>query len=202
MEKRKLFLMKKLIGINKKKISVFISGNGSNLRSLIRYSKLKKSTFKIILIVSNNKNAKGLVYAKKNKISYLIVNYKIKKRAEKKILFLLKQKNIEIICLAGFMRILSSHFIKKFKGKILNIHPSLLPKYKGLNTHQRAIDNKEKYSGFTIHLVNKKLDSGKIIFQKKLKIFINDTANILEKRIRKFENKHYPLVLSKYVANL
>ena len=194
--------MKKLIGINKKKISVFISGNGSNLRSLIRYSKLKKSTFKIILIVSNNKNAKGLVYAKKNKISYLIKNYKIKKKAEKKLLFLLKQKNIEIICLAGFMKILSCHFIKKFKGKILNIHPSLLPKYKGLNTHQRAIDNKEKYSGFTIHLVNKKLDSGKIIFQKKLKILRNETTNILEKRIRKFENKHYPLVLSKYVANL
>ena len=194
--------MKKLIGTNKKKISVFISGNGSNLRSLIRYSKLKKSTFKIILVVSSNKNAKGLRYAKKNKISYLILNYKIKKKAEKKLLFLLKQKNIEIICLAGFMKILSSHFIKKFKGKILNIHPSLLPKYKGLNTHQRTIDNKEKYSGFTVHLVNKKLDSGKIIFQKKLKIFINDTANILEKRIRKFENKHYPLVLSKYVANL
>ncbi len=194
--------MKKLIGTNKKKTSVFISGNGSNLRSLIRYSKLKKSTFKIILVVSNNKNAKGLSYAKKNKIPYLILNYKIKKKAEKKLLYLLKQKNIEIICLAGFMKILSSNFIKKFKGKILNIHPSLLPKYKGLNAHQRTIDNKEKYSGFTIHLVNKKLDSGKIIFQKKLKIFINDTANILEKRIRKFENKHYPLVLSKYVANL
>ena len=194
--------MKKSNGINKKNIAVFISGKGSNLKSLIKYSKLKKSRFNVKLVITNKKNAKGLNYAKKNKIVYFIVNYKNKKKAEKKILFLLKKKKIDVVCLAGFIKILSGMFIKKFKGKILNTHPSLLPKYKGLNTQQRALNNKEKYSGFTIHLVNEKLDSGKIIFQKKLKIFINDTANILEKRIRKFENKHYPLVLSKYVANL
>ena len=193
--------MKKLIGTNKKKTSVFISGNGSNLRSLIRYSKLKKSTFKIILVVSSSKNAKGLRYAKKNKISYLILNYKIKKKAEKKLLFLLKKKKIEIICLAGFMKILSSHFIKKFKGKILNIHPSLLPKYKGLNTHQRVLNNKEKYSGCTVHFVNSRLDSGKIILQKKVKISKKDTESSLAKKILVQEHKLYPKAILK-VFNL
>ena len=159
--------MKKSNGINKKNIAVFISGKGSNLKSLIKFLKLKKSRFNVKLVIANKKNAKGLNYAKKNKIVYFIVNYKNKNKEKKKILFFLKKKKIDVICLAGFMKILSGMFIKEFKGKILNTHPSLLPKYKGLNTHQRALNNKEKYSGFTIHLVNEKLDSGKIIFQKK-----------------------------------
>ena len=194
--------MKKSNGINKKNIAVFISGKGSNLKSLIKYSKLKKSRFNVKLVITNKKNAKGLNYAKKNKIVYFIVNYKNKKKAEKKILFLLKKKKIDVICLAGFMKILSGMFIKEFKGKILNTHPSLLPKYKGLNTHQRALNNKEKYSGFTIHLVNEKLDSGKIIFQKKIKILKKDNVKSLERKILKFENKYYAVILSKFLINL
>ena len=194
--------MKKSNGINKKNIAVFISGRGSNLKSLIKYSKLKKSRFNVKLVITNKKNAKGLNYAKKNKIVYFIVNYKNKKKAEKKILFLLKKKKIDVVCLAGFIKILSGMFIKKFKGKILNTHPSLLPKYKGLNTHQRALNNKEKYSGFTIHLVNEKLDSGKIIFQKKIKILKKDNVKSLERKILKFENKYYPVILSKFLINL
>ena len=194
--------MKKSNGINKKNIAVFISGKGSNLKSLIKYSKLKKSRFNVKLVITNKKNAKGLNYAKKNKIVYFIVNYKNKKKAEKKILFLLKKKKIDVVCLAGFIKILSGMFIKKFKGKILNTHPSLLPKYKGLNTHQRALNNKEKYSGFTIHLVNEKLDSGKIIFQKKIKILKKDNVKSLERKILKFENKYYPVILSKFLINL
>jgi len=194
--------MKKSNGINKKNIAVFISGRGSNLKSLIKYSKLKKSRFNVKLVITNKKNAKGLNYAKKNKIVYFIVNYKNKKKAEKKILFLLKKKKIDVVCLAGFIKILSGMFIKKFKGKILNTHPSLLPKYKGLNTQQRALNNKEKYSGFTIHLVNEKLDSGKIIFQKKIKILKKDNVKSLERKILKFENKYYPVILSKFSINL
>ena len=194
--------MKKSNGINKKNIAVFISGKGSNLKSLIKYSKLKKSRFNVKLVITNKKNAKGLNYAKKNKIVYFIVNYKNKKKAEKKILFFLKKKKIDVICLAGFMKILSGMFIKEFKGKILNTHPSLLPKYKGLNTHQRALNNKEKYSGFTIHLVNEKLDSGKIIFQKKIKILKKDNVKSLERKILKFENKYYAVILSKFLINL
>ena len=106
-----------------------------------------------------------------------------------------------MICLAGFMKILSGNFIKKFKGRILNIHPSLLPKYKGLNTHQRAIDNKEKYSGCTVHFVNSRLDSGKIILQKKVKISKNETKNSLAKKILDQEHRLYPKAILK-VLNL
>ena len=194
--------MKKLNGINKKNIAVFISGAGSNLKSLIKYSSLKNSNLKIKLIVSSNKNANGLKYAKKNKIPYIIANFEVKKNSENKILFYLKKYNIKTICLAGFMKILSSYFLRKFKGKILNIHPSLLPKFKGLNTHERVLNKNEKYSGFTIHLVNKKLDSGKILFQKKIKILKNDNKRILENKIKKLENKFYPVFLSKYLSNL
>ena len=106
-----------------------------------------------------------------------------------------------MICLAGFMKILSKNFIKKFKGKILNIHPSLLPKYKGLNTHQRVLNNKEKYSGCTVHFVNARLDSGKIILQKKVKISKKDTEISLAKKILVQEHKLYPEAILK-VFNL
>ena len=99
------------------------------------------------------------------------------------------------------MKILSKDFIRKFKGKILNIHPSLLPKYKGLNTHHRVIQNKEKYSGCTVHLVNSKLDSGKIILQKKVKLSKKETASSLQKRILKYEHKLYPRAINKLFAN-
>ena len=100
------------------------------------------------------------------------------------------------------MKILSKNFIKVFKGKIINIHPSLLPKYKGLNTQQRMIDNNEKYSGCTVHYVNSKLDSGKIIIQKKIKILKNDTAKKLAKRVLKQEHLLYPKALNKIFPNL
>ena len=100
------------------------------------------------------------------------------------------------------MRNLSKNFIKKFKGKIINIHPSLLPKYKGLNTHQRVINNKENYSGCTVHYVNSKLDSGKIILQKKVKILKTDTSDKLAKKILKQEHILYPKALKKVLINL
>ena len=158
--------MVKLIG-KKNKIAVFISGRGSNLKSLIKFSK-KNSTFEISFVVSDNKNATGLNFTKINKIQQLVINFKNKKLAEKKILKYLNKKKIKFIALAGFMKILSKSFIKNFNGTILNIHPSLLPKYKGLNTHKRVLKNKEIYSGCTVHLVTEKLDSGKILAQKKV----------------------------------
>ena len=194
--------MVRLIGSKRIKTAVFISGRGSNLNNLIKFSKLKKSPIKICLVISNNKSAKGLNYAEKNLIKKKVYNFTNKKKAEFLISKDLKVDKIELICLAGFMKILSSSFIKKFKGEILNIHPSLLPKYKGLNTHDRAIKNREKYSGCTVHLVNAKLDSGKIILQKKVKIFKHDTSYKLKKRIQKLEYKLYPKAISKLYANL
>ena len=184
-------------GSNKFKAAVFISGTGSNLKSLIKFSKTKKSPISISLVISNNSKAKGLDLAKINKIKKKIFNFKDKKLAEKKILLELKKNKIYIICLAGFMKILSKSFIKNFKGKILNIHPSLLPKYKGLNTHQRVLDKKEKYSGCTIHYVTSKLDSGKIILQSQVKINKTDTPKTLAKKILKEEHKLYPKALLK-----
>jgi len=194
--------MVKSIGNKKIKTAVFISGKGTNLRNLIKFSKLKKSPIKICLVLSSNRLAKGLDYAKKYLIKMKIYNFTNKKKAEFLILKDLKINRIDLICLAGFMKILSPDFIKKFKGKILNIHPSLLPKYKGLNTHARAIKNKDKYSGCTVHLVNAKLDSGKIILQKKIRIFKRDTAYKLKKRVQKQEYKLYPKAIGKLYFNL
>ena len=188
-------------GIKKIKCAVFISGNGSNLKSLIQFSKKKNSPISIELIISDNPKAKGLKFGKIFKISNKVFNYKNKIIAEKKIISEITNKKIKLICLAGFMRILSKNFIKRFKGKILNIHPSLLPKYKGLNTHQRAISNNEKYSGCTVHFVNSRLDSGKIILQKKIKISKFDTAKSLSKKILIQEHKLYPKAIRK-VFNL
>ena len=184
-------------GIKKIKCAVFISGNGSNLKSLIQFSKKKNSPISIELIISDNPKAKGLKFGKLFKISKKIFNYKNKIIAEKKIISEINNKKIKLICLAGFMRILSKNFIKRFKGKILNIHPSLLPKYKGLNTHQRAISNNEKYSGCTVHVVNSRLDAGKIILQKKVKISKFDTAKSLAKKILIQEHKLYPKAIRK-----
>ena len=184
-------------GTNKIKTAVFISGKGSNLKSLIKFSKLQKSPISINLIITNNKLAKGLKYGVIFKIQKKIIQFINKDVAEKKILNELKKNKIELICLAGFMKIISKNFIKNFKGKILNIHPSLLPKYKGLNTHQRAIKNKDKYSGCTVHFVNSKLDSGKIILQKKVKILKKDTPDSLAKKILAQEHKLYPEAILK-----
>ncbi len=178
--------MKKSIGPEKIKTAVFISGKGSNLKNLIKFSKLKQYPFSIDLIISSTSKAKGLKYSKKYKI-------------EKKII-ILKKKKIKLVCLAGFMKILSNNFIKKFKGKIINIHPSLLPKYKGLNTHIKAIKNGDKFAGCTVHYVTSKLDSGKIILQKKVKISRKDNHYSLSRKVLKKEHLIYPAAIKKILS--
>ena len=180
--------------------AVFISGTGSNLKSLIKFSNLKKSPISIKMIISNNPKSKGLAFAKIYKIRKKIFNFSKQAKTEKEILELLKRKKINLICLAGFMRILSKNFIQNFKGQILNIHPSLLPKYKGLNTHERAITNKDRYSGCTVHFVTTKLDSGKIIIQKKVKINKKDTPRTLANKVLAEEHKLYPEAILKIIS--
>ena len=193
--------MVKSIGPKKIRTAVFISGTGSNLKNLIKFSLKKKSPIEIILIITNNVKAKGLNYSKIYKIKKKIYNYNKKKISETKTLKDLKSNDIKLICLAGFMKILSKDFIRKFRGKILNIHPSLLPKYKGLKTHERVIKNKEKYSGCTVHLVNSKLDSGKIVLQKKVKLSKKETPLSLQKKILKHEHILYPEAIDKIFVN-
>jgi len=187
----------KLTGLKKIKTAVFISGTGSNLKNLIKFSKIKNSPISIDLIFSNTPKAQGLRFSNQFTIKKYILSFKDSKIAEVKILNLLKKENIKFICLAGFMKILSKSFIKKFSGKIINIHPSLLPKYKGLDTHIKAIQNKDKVAGCTVHFVTAKLDSGKIILQKEVKILKKDTPTSLAKKILKQEHKLYPAAIKK-----
>jgi len=193
--------VEKLIG-KKINIAVFISGKGSNLKSLIKYSNSKYSKIKIKLVISNKAKAKGLTYAKKSKIKFFVRNFKNVNISEKQIIKLLSKFKIDLICLAGFMRVISKKFIKKFKKPILNIHPSLLPKYKGLNTHKKVLKNNEKFSGATVHLITPKLDSGRIILQKKVRILKSDNVKTLKKKILKIEHKIYPKAILKLLSNL
>ena len=192
--------MAKLIGVNKINTSVFISGKGTNLKNLIKFSKTNNSPIKINIVISNNKRAYGIRYAKKNKIKIKIIDFS-KKREINDLLKILKFNNIRLICLAGFLKILSKDFISSFKGKIINIHPSLLPKYKGLNTHERVLENNEKFTGCSVHYVNEKLDGGKIIIQKKIRIYKKDNVKSLKKRVLKEEYKLYPKSIIKIFSN-
>ena len=189
--------MVKLTGLKKIKTAVFISGTGSNLKNLIKFSKIKNSPISIDLIISNTSKAKGLKFSNQFNIKRYVSSFKNYKVAEAKILNLLDKENIKFICLAGFMKILSKSFIKKFNGKIVNIHPSLLPKYKGLYTHIKAIQNKDEVAGCTVHFVTTKLDSGKIILQQKVKISKKDNSTSLAKKVLKLEHKLYPAAIKK-----
>ena len=189
--------MVKLTGPKKIKTAVFISGTGSNLKNLIKFSKIKNSPISIDLIFSNTSKAKGLKFSNQFNIKKFVFSFNNPKIAEAKILNLLNKEKIKFICLAGFMKILSKDFIKKFRGKIVNIHPSLLPKYKGLNTHVKAIQNNDNLAGCTVHCVTAKLDSGKIILQKKVKISKKDTSTSLAKKVLRQEHKLYPAAIKK-----
>ena len=177
--------------VKKVKSCVFISGNGTNLHSIIKRSRDYNFPIKIELIISNSLNAKGLKLAKKYGIPSKFFSSNNKEKFERDSLYEIKKKKIKFICLAGFMKILSSNFIRNFHHKIINIHPSLLPKYKGINTHKRVLKSKEKYSGCTVHFVTPKLDSGKIILQKKILIDEGETENSLRTKILRQEHKLY-----------
>ena len=194
--------MKKSNGKIKYNIAVFISGRGSNLKSIVRYSLKNKTLYKVKVVISNKQKATGLLIAKKMKIESYYVDLTKSKKLGNRVLNILEKNDIKLVCLAGFMKILPAYFVKSYKGKIINIHPSLLPKYKGLNTHKRVIENNEKYTGCTIHYVNRFLDSGKIICQRKVKITKKDNKRSIEKKVLKIEHKMYPKIINKILSNL
>tara|TARA_Y100001935_G_C17142234_1_gene426171 strand:- start:27 stop:590 length:564 start_codon:yes stop_codon:yes gene_type:complete len=170
----------------KKNTCIFISGYGTNLKTLIKRSREYNFPANIKLVVSNNSNANGIFYAKKNSIPYLVIDTK-KRNFEYEILKNLKKYKISLICLAGYMQIIRKKFIRKFKKPIINIHPSLLPKFKGLNTYERILKNKEIQTGCTVHYVNEKLDGGKIILQKRFFIQKNDNIKVLKHKTQNLE---------------
>ena len=151
-------------------------------------------------MISNNKDAYGINYAKKFKIPFILINTKLK-NYENKILYNLKKYRISFICLAGYMKIISKTVLKNYRGKIINIHPSLLPKYKGLNTFSRVLENKEKKSGCTVHYVNEKLDSGNSIIQKNFFVGKNDNEKILRKKTQNLEHRAFPEAIIKIFRN-
>jgi phosphoribosylglycinamide formyltransferase-1 len=176
-------------------IIVLLSGSGSNLQAII-----DSKVANIQAVISNKANAYGLERAKKADIKTHIVEHQNISREEfdEKLKTTIELYQPDLIVLAGFMRILSAEFINAFKNKIINIHPSLLPKFKGLNTHQRAIDAGEKEHGATVHLVSSKLDSGKILAQAKVTIAPNDTAETLAKKVLQQEH----IIYSKTIKTL
>ncbi len=180
----------------KKNACIFISGFGSNLKSLIHKSRDPVFPIKIKLIISNNANAVGILHAKKNSISYLIINTK-KRNYENLIFKEIKKNKISIICLAGYMKIIPKKFIDRVNKKIINIHPSLLPKFKGLNTFERVLKKSEKKTGCTVHFVNSKLDSGKTIVQKSFYINQDDNLKTLKEKTQKLEHLAYPEAIIK-----
>ena len=178
--------------VKKIRTCVFISGAGSNLNAIIKSSRDYNFPIKIELIISDNISAKGLGFARKYGIQFKYFSSKKQKKFERKCLFEIKKRKIKFLCLAGFMKILSNNFIRNFGYKIINIHPSLLPKFKGLDTHKRALKNKVKYAGCTVHYVSPKLDSGKIILKRKVLVRSNETEESLKNKVLKEEHKLYP----------
>ena len=184
----------------KKKTCVFISGKGSNLKNLISYSRDKSFPIKISLIICNNNKAEGIKYAKRYNIPLILVNTK-NKNSDNKILSQLKNYKISFICLAGYMKIISNKIIKEFRNRIINIHPSLLPKFKGLNTFSRVLKNKEIKSGCTVHYVNNKLDDGHIINNKKFFLIPGDNETTLKHKTQNLEHKALPQAIISIFRN-
>ncbi|MHA2309691.1 MAG: phosphoribosylglycinamide formyltransferase [Candidatus Heimdallarchaeaceae archaeon] len=178
------------------KIAVLISGRGSNLKAILNAEEKKQlGQVEVILVVSNNSKAKGIEIAKsfgKKTISLEANNFKTKEAYEKELGAIIKNHSVDLIVLAGFMRILSPYFINKFRNKIINIHPSLLPSFPGLNAQKQALDSGVKVSGCTVHFVNENVDAGPIILQKAVEISEDETEFSLSEKILKEEHKLLP----------
>lgn len=188
--------------MQKAKIAIFISGTGTNMAALLYASRLPNAAYEIVLVASNQPNAAGLVLAESEGIATFAHAHKGLDRADHDILMEAAaiDAGAEYIILAGYMRILSDDFVQRWQGRMLNIHPSLLPKYRGLDTYQRAIDAGDEAAGATVHLVSAELDAGEILGQISVAIQHNDAADSLAERIRIAEHQLYPQVVSNYVA--
>jgi len=182
------------MGVEKLKLAIFISGRGSNMLSILEACKSPNFPAEIVLVLSNRPDAKGLALAENLDIPTECVDHKTfdtREFFELEISSRLKNYDIDFIILAGFMRIFTASFVAQWPKKILNIHPSLLPAYKGLNTHQRAIDDGQPEAGCSVHFVTPDLDSGPVILQKRVPILPNDTSESLSKRVLEQEHLAY-----------
>lgn len=184
--------------MNRTKIAVLISGRGSNLKAILESTKLV-DLIEVIAVISNNPEASGLLFAKERQIPTLVLDHRLfstRTQFDEQLVRVLDELNPDLIVLAGFMRILTNTFTDHYTGKILNIHPSLLPKFKGLNTHERAIESGEVEHGVSIHFVTSELDGGPILSQAKLTVNPNETPSSLATRVLQLEHQLYPATLS------
>lgn len=186
----------------KARVAVLISGTGSNMAALLYASQLPKCPYEIILVASNNIDAPGLALAASEGIQTFNASHKGMTRADHDAIMhdALMNARADYVALAGYMRILTDEFVGKWQGRMLNIHPSLLPKYKGLDTHQRAIDTGDSHGGASVHLVTPQLDDGPILGQIKVAILPDDDAASLETRVRHAEHQLYPHILAEYTG--
>lgn len=185
--------------------AVLISGNGSNLQALLDAANAANYPAAITLVISNKENAYGLTRAENAGVTTSIIphgNYPDREAFDRVVDAALKSHEVELVVMAGFMRILSSWFVNEWRGKLINIHPSLLPKYKGLDTHQRALDAGDAEHGATVHWVTPELDSGEIIVQKAIRIEASDSATSLKERIHVLEHQIYPQALEKIAKTM
>jgi len=185
--------------MSRKRVAVLISGRGSNMAALIEAAKDKAYPAEIVLVVSNRADAGGLNLARAAGIATEVVEHTQfgtdRAAFERALQAALEKHRVEIVCLAGFMRLLASGFVEHWQGRLLNIHPALLPAFKGLDTHRRALDAKAKLHGATVHFVVPEMDSGPIIAQGAIAVRPDDTEDALAKRVLAVEHRIYPMAL-------
>jgi phosphoribosylglycinamide formyltransferase 1 len=182
----------------RKRVAVLISGRGSNMVALVEAAKDPAYPAEIVLVVSNRPDAAGIAYARKSGVASTIVNhtdYGNREAFERALQAVLESNGIEIVCLAGFMRLFTPWFVKKWQGRMLNIHPALLPAFKGLHTHEQALAAGAKTHGATVHLVSADMDAGPIVCQGAVPVLDGDSAETLAARVLAVEHKIYPLAL-------
>jgi phosphoribosylglycinamide formyltransferase 1 len=185
--------------MTKKRVAVLISGRGSNMMALIEAAKAEDYPAAIVLVVSNRPDAFGLTRAREAGVATVIVDDRPfgenREAFERALDAKLNDNGIEIVCLAGFMRLLTAWFVARWSGRMLNIHPALLPQFKGLHSHRRALEAKAKQHGATVHFVSLDMDSGPIIAQDSVPVLDGDTEETLAKRVLEVEHRIYPQAL-------
>lgn len=186
------------------RVAALISGRGSNMEKLAEYKRIAQPSYEVVLVASNTPEARGLVLARRFGIQTWAQSHKGMEREafDMGMSEALKAAGVEVVALAGYMRLLSAAFIREWEGRILNIHPSLLPSYKGLDTHRRALMGGEEYGGCSVHIVTEELDDGPVLARARVKIQARDTAESLAARVLEAEHKLYPQVLDAFCRKL
>jgi formyltetrahydrofolate-dependent phosphoribosylglycinamide formyltransferase len=187
-----------------RKLGILISGRGSNMASLVEASRVEDCPYQVVLVASDKPDAPGLVWAHEQGVVTFAQSPKgmPKPEYEAKIDAALRDAGVEAIALAGYMRLLSDDFVARWRGRIVNIHPSLLPKYKGLDTHARALAMGDAEAGCSVHIVTEELDGGEILGQAQVRIEARDTAETLAERVLHEEHRLYPKVIAEWIKQL